>query len=180
MNQKNITVKFNKKIIKTFIFLCLLVLLFLYGAIILPLNDENHSEIFYRLGGIFFTIIFLPILISYGKFVFLKRPAFFFDDTKFIYNNPLEDVPNPILWGEINKIEKIELGNYKFIAVSFYDNQKYINKLNLFWRYMANFRLKKFGFPLLINKHDMTDLCVKDLLSIFHNKYENYRISNKT
>ena len=180
MNQENITIKFNKKIIKSFIFLCLLILLFLYLAIIPPLDDDKHSEIFYQLGGIFFTIILLPTLISYGKFVFTKKPAFFFDDIKFIYNNPLEDVPNPILWREINKIEKIELGNYKFIAISFYDNRKYINNLNPFWKYIANFRLKKFGFPLLINKHDMTDVSVEDLLGIFYNKYKNYKISNKT
>ena len=111
--------------------------------------------------------------------MFLLKTSVLFNDIKFTYNNPLEDIPNPILWREINKIEKIELGNYKFIAISFYDNSKYINKLNPFWRYMTNFRLKKFGFPLLINKHDMTDVSVEDLLDIFHNKYENYRVSSK-
>ena len=77
MNQNYITIKYNKKIIKSFIFLCLVVLLFIYGAITPPLDDDRYSKMFYQLGGIFFTIIFSPVLISYGKFVFTKNQRSF-------------------------------------------------------------------------------------------------------
>jgi len=143
-------------------------------------DDNKHSAEFYIFGGIYIQLFILPFLVSYGKYIFIKKKAFYFDTNKFIYNNPLGDVPNPFFWKEISCIKEIELANHKFIAISFYDNTKYINKLNFFWKYMSNFRLKKYGYPLLIKPNNMVDIDYEALIKIFYEKYEDSKVSNKT
>jgi hypothetical protein len=180
MNKDFTIIKFNRKLAMSFIFVCIIFLVFFLITIFPPLDDKKHSA-FYQFGGLLFTILLLlPVVISYGRHFFNKKIAFYLDDSKFIYNNPLVDVPNPILWDRINNIKKIELGNYQFIAISFYDNAQYINQLNPFWKYIANFRLKKFGFPLMINENDMVDTDFDHLLKLFNDSYENNKISNKS
>lgn len=180
MNKDFTTIKFNRKLVTSFIFVFVFFLVFFLMTIFPPLDDKKHSADFYQFGGLLFTILLLPMVFSYGSHVLNKKTAFYFDNSKFIYNNPLVDVPNPILWDTIKDIKEIELNNYKFIAISFYDNEQYINQLNPFWKYMANFRLKKFGFPLMINENDMIDTAFDHLLKIFYDRYEHHRRSNNT
>ncbi len=177
MNEK-IVVNFNKKIYYGFIFILLLFMMGFLMTLFIKEGDSKHSVEFYKFGGIYLQLISLPFLISYGKYIFKKKKAFYFDEKKFIYNNPLVSVPNPILWKDIFNIKEIKLGNINFIAISFHNNIEYIKKLNPFWRYMANFRLKKFGYPLMINQNEMVDINFQELTKIFHKKFENYKIAN--
>ena len=179
MNEE-IIVKFNNKIYYGFVFSLLLFISGLLMTVFTIEDDPKHSAIFYEFVGIYLQLISLPFLISYGKHIFQKKKAFYFNEDFFIYNNPLVDVPNPIFWKEISDIKEIKLGNIHFIAISFHNNLEYINKLNPFWRYMANFRLKKFKCPLMINQNDMININFQELIRIFYNKFENYKVSNKT
>ena len=178
MNKK-IIIDFNRKIIFFFIFFLILFIAGLYASVFIE-GDKKHSAEFYTFGGIYLQLIALPFLISYGKYIFTKKKAFYFNVDKFIYNYPLVDIPNPISWKDISNIKEIEVGNHKFIAISFYDNDKYINKLNSFWKYMSNFRLKKFGYPLLISSNNTMDIDFETLVKIFYDKYENSKVSNKS
>ena len=180
MKNNPVVITFNKKIIFSFLFTISVFFIGIYSIFIVD-GDNRHSASFYNYGGIFIILIIFPFLLAYAKNIFInKKVAFYIDKNKFIYNNPLVDVPNPILWNSINKIEKVELPTYKFIAISFYDNEQYIKQLNPFWKYMANFRLKQFGFPLMINENDMIDIDFDHLLKIFLDNYQNYKTSNKS
>ncbi len=171
MNNNSIIINFNKKIVSSFLFVLVIFLAGVSASIFLTEGDNKHSAFFYNFGGIYLALFSLPFLLSYGKCIFGGKVAFYFDNNTFIYNNPLVDIPNPIFWKQINNIKEIELDNNKFIAISFYDNSKYIGNLNLFWKYMSNFRLKKFGYPLLINNNDMIDVDFETLVNIFYEKY---------
>lgn len=175
MDEKSVIINFNNKLVTSFLFVLVCFSAGLLASLLITEGDNRHSAFFYQFGGICFALLFFPFLVAYGKALFIDRIAFYFDDNEFIYNNPLVDNPNPILWKDIKNIKELDLGeNNKFIAISFHDNEMYIKKLNIFWRYITRYRLTNFDHPLFIHVSDLVDINFEEIKNIFFEKYLNY------
>ncbi len=145
---------------------------------IIPFGHETHkhSEIFFKLSGVFLLVIFIPIELMLLNML-RNKYALEITPNGFNYNWPFSN-KKEILWEKINKIDLVNINNFTYIGISFFDNDEYINNLTFLSKFIVKSNLRKLKYPILLGELPYANITL-DSLAIILQEYHAKRVSNK-